>query len=227
MPGFEKEYQSVEHALKYLAFADKIPHRVEGEAALLDEIPAPARRVLDLGTGDGRLMALVLLKCPGATGVAVDFSSTMLEAARARFGTSHGGGGLGVGSGRVRVLDHDLSQPLGDWGRFDVVCSSFAIHHVTHERKRTLYAEIFDRLEPGGVFCNLEHVASPTPELHKRFLGAMGIGPDGEDKSNILLDVETQLRWLREIGFADVDCLWKWRELALLVGLRASERKAL
>ncbi|HUG43282.1 MAG TPA: methyltransferase, partial [Acidobacteriota bacterium] len=61
---------------------------------------------------------------------------------------------------------------------------------------------------------------SPTPRLHDRFLDALGIGKGEEDPSNRLLDVETQLRWLREIGFQDVDCHWKWLELALLGGVK-------
>jgi SAM-dependent methyltransferase len=205
-------WDQAEHARQYLAQADTIPHRAEGELELLACLPAEPRRVLDLGSGDGRLLALIRRRHPRVAAVAVDFSPTMLDRLRERF----------AGDPGTTVAAHDLAEPLPDLGTFDAIVSSFAIHHVTHERKRVLYGEIFDRLAPGGVFCNLEHVASPTAALHARFLAGLGVTPETEDPSNKLLGIEPQLAWLRDIGFADVDCHWKWRELALLAGVRTA-----
>ncbi|MFL6393401.1 MAG: methyltransferase domain-containing protein [Nitrososphaeraceae archaeon] len=67
-----------------------------------------------------------------------------------------------AGDSKVKIIKHDLSQPLPDLGYFDAVVSSFAIHHLKHERKHELYEEIYDIINPTGVFCNLEHVASPS-----------------------------------------------------------------
>src|SRR6185295_12887603 len=147
------EWRSAEHASAYLRRADRVPHRSAGEAALLEEIPLSAHRVLDLGSGDGRLLELVLRARPQARGVAVDFSPLMLEQLKARFGSAP----------TVDVVDHNLDDSLPFLGTFDVVVSSFAIHHLEHGRKRDLYEEIWAVLEPGGVFCNLEHVASASP----------------------------------------------------------------
>ena len=206
------EWKKPEYVEAYLARMNDIPHRVEGEATLLSEVPSQLKRVLDLGCGNGHLLSLVLAHCTKAIGVGLDFSPTMLEQARSRFAKDD----------RVQFVEHNMDNPLPDLGSFDCVVSSFAIHHCSHARKLELYTEVLSLLEPGGVFCNLEHVASPNERVHQRFVEAMGMTPENEDPSNKLLDVETQLRWLRELSFEDVDCYWKWRELALIVATKST-----
>lgn len=91
---------------------------------------------------------------------------------------------------------HDLDAELPSLGTFDLVVSGSAVHPPDPARKRRLYEEVWALLEPGGVFCSLE------------------------------IDVHSETDWLREIGFADVDCHWKWRELALIVGRKAAAAEA-
>jgi ubiquinone/menaquinone biosynthesis C-methylase UbiE len=198
--------------------------------------PRQPARVLDLGAGDAILLATVLEAFPEASGVALDFSPLMLEQARAR---------LAPFGGRATVAEADLGSPA--WlaavrGPFDAVVSGFAIHHLPDERKRALYGEVHGLLSPGGTFLNCEHVSSPSPRLEQIFDDAMSEHlwrrrrERGEEVSrehvhkeflerpdraaNILASVEDQCRWLREVGFREVDCFWKYFELALFGGTK-------
>ena len=117
-------------------------------------------------------------------------------------------------------MEHDLEDPLPALGPFDVDVSGFAIHHLHHERKRSLFGEIAGALRPGGRFANLEVVQCATEELQAEFYRRIG-RPDG-DAQDVLAEVELQLEWMRSAGLQQVDCAWRWRGFALLVGQAAA-----
>ena len=192
---------------RYLARVGEVTPRAAGEEVLVSALPESPLSVLDLGCGDGRLAALVLEHRPSVQHVvAVDSSPAMLGHARRRFADDH----------RVDVQTWQLEDPLTALGSFDVVVAGLSIHHVDDHRKRGLFGEIARQLTDGGVFANLEVVASATPELHRQFLDLIG-RPD-DDPEDRLAAVEDQLLWMREAGLTQVDCLWRWRGFALLVG---------
>jgi tRNA (cmo5U34)-methyltransferase len=205
---------------------------------LLPPRPAGTPRVLDIGCGDGILLESVLRHWSGAQGVALDGSPAMLEQAAERLSVFH--------PSAVTFIQADFNAP--DWrnalplDRYHAIVSGFAIHHSEDERKRALYSEIYDLLDSGGVFVNIEHVASASPlgedlferayakniVRHRRERGDEAIFEDvlqeihtRLDKSaNRLTPVETQVQWLRDIGYTDADCYWKHYELAIFAGYK-------
>ncbi len=211
--------------------------------------PRKPERILDLGCGDAILLATALEAWPDASGVAVDFSPLMLEQARTRLAKF---AGRGHADGPPKTVEADLgssawldsvSNALGSSRlEFDAVLSGLAIHHLPHDRKGTLYREIFGLLAPGGVFLNLEHVSSPAPVVEEIFDDFMtehlylrrrekgeDVTPDQvrrdfmerpDRAANILASVEEQCQWLRDIGYQNVDCYWKYFELAVFGGFR-------
>jgi tRNA (cmo5U34)-methyltransferase len=206
-------WKDEEKAFEYVNRVDKLAARRAGEAELVEALPPIVERVLDLGCGDGRLMALVMTARPEVTAViGLDYSPPMIHLAQSRFADDD----------RVIIREHDLAQPLPGLGRFDVVVAGFAIHHLAHERKRTLFAEIVQVLVPGGVFANLEVVQCATLELHEEF--NRRIGRPGGDPQDVLAPVEPQLTWMRDAGLHHVDCNWRWRGFALLVGQAPAAR---
>jgi len=235
-------WKTEELASKYLSgIRAAIPYAADQIDMMLHLIAAGAGRVgciLDLGCGGGTLAAALLERYPHAQATLVDFSEPMIEEARRQL-ASYGGA--------CRFVFADLADPewrdlIADRAPFDAVVSGYAIHHLTHERKRALYTEIFELLKPGGVFVNVEHVRSATDWLqtlcdealidsiyahHKKDGGGMTREQVGEEfvhrpdkESNILAMVEDQCSWLRDIGYSDVDCYFKWFELAVFGGRR-------
>ena len=214
MKKSSEEWSDPQKSSNYLQLVESFPFRNEGDKVLVQNIPPNAKRILDIGAGDGRLIKMIK-ESNGRQGsnnefVALDISPIMLQSLKDNF----------VDDITVKVLEHDLDDPLPGSGQFDAVISSYVIHHLTHSRKYSLYEEINDLLNPTGVFCNLEHVSSISSRQQVKFLNITGMLPNQEDKTNRLLSVEKQLQMLRDVGFIEVDCLWKWYELALLIGYK-------
>ena len=195
-------------------------------------------RFLDLGCGNGILGAAVLGRYPASQGVLADFSETMLEQARKS---------LAEYSSQLEFLNLDYSDPawvdaLQATAPFDAIVSGYSIHHQSDTRKREIYAEIFSLLHPGGWFVNVEHIAPATELVTEIFENhiidakvALEVSTGGpqtraeiaeafhrrQDKDvNLLTPIETQLTWLRELGYQDVDCYFRIYSLAVLAGWR-------
>lgn len=227
------------------------------------------RAILDLGCGDG-ILGHALAGAFAANHPAVvlaDFSPAMLAAARQRVlpvaqavslphngyvaqadSLPHSGhdGLSGQAEFHFVLVDyandswqHLVSTPPLP-ARYDVIVSGFSIHHQPDPIKRRIYADIHDLLAPGGIFLNLEHVASSTrwveTQFETYFIDALHRyhAPQGRTRDQVAADfyhrpdkdanrlapLETQLQWLREIGFQHVDCFFKVFELALFGGIK-------
>jgi len=191
--------------------------------ALLPFAPDRPPRVLDVGAGTGLLAERVARRFPAAELTLLDVSQEMLARARARFAADP----------RVRFEVGDYSQvPLG--GPFDAVVSALSIHHLADTDKRALYARVHDALAPGGVFVNADNVRADDPEVQRRdrrawiaAIKAAGLDEAQLDAAldrtrvDILAPLDLQLGWLRDLGFVEVDCAYKWRHFVVFSGRRA------
>jgi tRNA (cmo5U34)-methyltransferase len=202
------EWANQARVAEYLA--REIPHRQIAEKMLLAALPEQIERCIDLGTGDGRLLALIRTRYPDVEAIGLDSSAAMLDRAKERFRDDL----------KVELRDHDLRAPLRDAGAAEVVVSGLAIHHLEDHRKRELFDEVHRLLTPSGVFVNLDLVRSASPRLHERFRREIGRGED--DPTDRLAGLDEQIDWVREVGFAEVDCHFKWLEMALIVAVKAS-----
>lgn len=127
------------------------------EAALLDALPpGDLGRLLDIGTGTGRLLELLAPRI--SAGLGIDASAAMLALARARLARA------GIAHCRVRRADM-YRLPLADGG-FDLVVMQMVLHYA--EDPVAALAEAARMLRPGGRFLLIDLAAHGRADLLTR-----------------------------------------------------------
>ena len=238
-------WRDTEVAKHYLErFHHAIPYLNDQTQVALDVLAhdrLEVRRFLDLGCGDGRLTDDILKTYPDANAVLVDCSRHMLEQAAQRLASKQSQ----VSCVLQDYSDEGWTASYCDMAPFDLVVSSYSIHHQPDRAKYVLYQDIFRLLRPGGWFMHIEHVAARSPwgqelwddlmidrlytaaqaaheETSKAAIREQYLArPDRQE--NRLTDVNAQCQWLRKIGFAEVDCFFKYLQLAVFGGRRPME----
>jgi tRNA (cmo5U34)-methyltransferase len=163
--------------------------RLQDEAAALC---TGAHTLLELGTGTGETALRVLQQCSGASLVGIDASADMLAVARERLPDAD-----------LRVAR--LEEPLPP-GRFDLVFSVLAIHHLDGPGKADLFARVAAALAPGGRFVLGDVVVPDDPAD-----AITPLSPSYDLPSR----VDEQLAWLTEAGL-DAAVVWAARDLAVI-----------
>jgi|SRR4051794_20105722 ubiquinone/menaquinone biosynthesis C-methylase UbiE len=168
------------HARVYERFATRVAgpmyRRIAADVAAAG-LPAGAR-VLDVGTGPGRLPRLIVDACPDLVVEGVDLSPEMVAhaaatAAEAGYPTSH-----------LRYSVADVTRLPHDDGSVDLVVSSISLHHWDDADGGL--REVARVLKPGGqawiydvrrVLAGVERRSGDNVAIERRLAGASRLNP--------------------------------------------------
>ncbi len=205
-----------------------IPFYREMVEALISSIPFNENdkiHVLDLGCGTGTISKEIKLKFPDSIFTIVDISLNMLNIANNK-----------IKSGNITIKNEDFYK-FKFTRKYDVIISSLALHHlITDDDKKAFYKKIYDNLNVNGLFFNADAVLGSSGFLQNKYMkkwieymnrncsmdeitGKWLVNYEKEDRPSKLSD---QIKWLENIGFKNVDIIWKYYNFAVYGGYKSN-----
>ncbi|MGV8144773.1 MAG: class I SAM-dependent methyltransferase [Methanothermobacter sp.] len=204
-----------------------IPNYKEMITSLIASIPfenSQPLEVLDLGCGTGNITIAVKKRYPNARVTCLDLAEHMIETAKYK----------------LSQYD-DVKFFVGDFSNFqfqkgyDLIISSMALHHLkTDADKIAVYQKIYNALKEGGAFYNADNVLASNEYLENvnmekwnAFMLENISEKEIEEKyistyyeEDYPAPLIKHVDWLRDIGFRDVDVIWKYVMGAVFGGVK-------
>lgn len=165
--------------------------------------------ILDLGCGTGAELTWIFERAPKANITGIDLSQKMLEKLAEKFEPYREQMTLLQGS--------YLTMPFAE-NHYEYAVSVYTMHHFTEGTKLSLYRKIRDALKPGGKYIEGDCIVTPEKEREIWEWYAQNYSAEVIKEArdagdtiyhfDIPFTIETQLRLLREAGFAKVNLFW-------------------
>lgn len=214
-----------ECASKYDEMIEKIvPYYHEQHDIILSLIPFSKDakiKVLDLGIGTGALSHLLLTYYPNSKIYGIDLSKNMIEVSKKR---------LKEFEDRIVLSCGDIEEISFD-DDYDIVVAGLSVHHLTDEAKRNFFKKIYNSLKEGGVFIIRDLIKSESDRINDLYFKLWcdfeqknGVDPkkmsENFQEEDIPSTMENHIDWLKEAGFEDVDCVWKYCDFAIFAAYK-------
>jgi tRNA (cmo5U34)-methyltransferase len=197
-----------------------------GTAVSIIDCSSQSPEVLDIGAGTGLFSSFMLERYPDASLTLIDLSENMLDIARERF----------KDNSKVKYIAEDYLDYTFD-GSFDAVISALSIHHHSDREKRRLYSKCYTLLKEDGIFVSADQVRGDTPYLEslnrndwRGKIERSGLSRSELDcayeriKLDKMSPLADQIDWLKESGFSDVDCVYKYYSFVVLFGRKRTAK---
>jgi tRNA (cmo5U34)-methyltransferase len=193
-------------------------------------------KIIDLGCGTGNASLAILRKIPSARIFLIDGSERMVKVAAKKISCAHPEAILGCKVADLAKSDWDDGIEgdglLGEG--YDAIVSTLVLEHLPFDRYKAAIAKCYRRLKPGGWLLAAEGYAEEGSDMQEWFFEEMeqrrkAVDPElsefvarlrNEKETHYYCSKAEKEEWWRQAGYVQVNVLWQYLCVALMVGRR-------
>ena len=189
------------------------------EIARLVEFDALNPKLLDLGCGTGIELEKLFVKYPGIRVTGIDLAAEMLKKLENKY------------------KDKNIDLICGSYfdvkfgSDFDVVLSTYSLHHFSEPEKLALYKKVFESMKPCGLYIEGDYTVKTDEEQTlyinelARYKKEQNLPDDNFYHYDTPMTAANQIKLLKLAGFADIKIIKQWESTTIITAKKSKRQE--